>query len=726
MTYKELEKVRRAYLDKNAPYNMISWKLYNYKILGNILYRKKTGKGRTGTFNNCIIMGDTETSKAKGVKKRETKYNHVCAWTISIRAFDRNIVTLWGQRPSDMIKCFVAIQAAMPGEETYIYFFNLNYDWCFLRKFFFKEYGHPDSQLNTKPHYPLFIKWKARGLVLKDALMLAQRSLNRWAKDLNVEHQKAVGSWDYDIYRDQDYVMNSEELKYIECDTLAGVECIDATLKAINKSIYSIPYTATGVVRNDLRALGKKHNAHERFLAQALTFDQYLLMLKVYHGGFTHANRFLIDTVIEDTNVLCKDFASSYPFVLLSEKYPSGKFIPYKSCDPDKILKESKYFCFFFKLEMFNFRLKDQLEPMPALQYYKIENDINIGSADIDNGRVIRGGYAGIWLNEVDLQIIMSQYEGRFKCTNVYYCAKSYLPRWITDYIYRQYEEKCKLKGGDPVLYALAKSRLNSIYGLFCTHSIMDTINEDYDFAPDPEDPYKQVYNREEYTEKELRKLYDRYLNSKNSILNYQIGCWVTSYAQRNLILGLGSCINDERSEDGKRTDISHWFYSDTDSIYSDAWNEDRVKMYNELCKMKLRDNGYGPVIIGDKEFWLGIAENDKTYYQFKFQGAKRYCGRGEDDKLHITVAGVPKKGAECLHDDINNFVPDFIFDGETTGKKIHYYMYIEDIYIDEFGNEVGDSIDLQPCDYRLDCTEQWSYIDSEEITIQIYDQEGL
>ena len=29
--------------------------------------------------------------------------------------------------------------------------------------------------------------------------------------------------------------------------------------------------------------------------------------------------------------------------------------------------------------------------------------------------------------------------------------------------------------------------------------------------------------------------------------------------------------------------------------------------------------------------------------------------------------------------------------------------MYVPDIYIDENGNETGDSVDLYPCDYLLD-----------------------
>ena len=214
ISYKQIEASRASKLVKTHEYKMIFWNEWDYSFLKMIMYQYKTGKGRTGSWNNIIIGADTETSKRPGAGK-EPQNNHVVAWTISLRAFDMNLVTLWGRKPSEMIECIKRIQSNMKGDETVIYFYNLNYDWCFLRKFFFREYGHPDQQLNTKPHYPLYIKWKGRGLILKDALMLGQRKLERWAEDLNVEHRKAVGSWDYDKIRSQEEHYSKEELHFI-------------------------------------------------------------------------------------------------------------------------------------------------------------------------------------------------------------------------------------------------------------------------------------------------------------------------------------------------------------------------------------------------------------------------------------------------------------------------------------------------------------------------------
>ena len=210
-------------------------------------------------------------------------------------------------------------------------------------------------------------------------------------------------------------------------------------------------------------------------------------------------------------------------------------------------------------------------------------------------------------------------------------------------------------------------------------------------------------------------------------MLPYQWGCYCTAFAFRNLFL-LGACVN-RYYKDGELAYPPHWYYSDTDSCYSDDWNEEKLKAYNDNCKKLLKANGYGPVIVNGKEYWLGVAEPDSSYSEFVVLGSKRYAGRStEDGKLHITVAGVPKKtGAQCLNDDLKNFRKSFIFRGEDTGKLSHFYLFSkEGIYTDEFGNEIGDSIDLEPCDYRLDAVDREEYLFTDDYIFEYFDEEGF
>lgn len=705
MTLQELSKIRRSYLDKYVPYELKHWKDFNYKILDNILYRKKAGKGDNSTYNEVIIMADTETSKKHlndtiirpdGTIQYIQVDNHVVAWTISLRAFGRNIVTLYGNKPSEFTKCVVKLIGNMNGYETIIYFHNMAYDWVFLRKFLFQEFGFPSKQLNTKSHYPILIQWD-NGLTLKDSLILAQRSLQKWAEDLCVESQKAVGLWDYDKLRNQDEVFTDDELKYIEHDTLAGVECIDKTRITLNKSLYSMPYTATGIPREEVRKIGKDNGARDLFKRMHLTFEQYIKAERVFHGGYTHANRHLIDTLIEDP-VYCRDFASSYPFVMLSEKYPMEAFSSLGDKPIDYILNHANEYAFMFKLILIHPHLKDDFISMPALQLSKCVNTIN---AITDNGRILAAAYVEIYITEMDLLILSEQYDyTSCICTEVEAAAKDYLPRWFTDYIFSLFKDKTMLKGGDPVLYALAKAKLNSLYGMCVQKCIKDEINEDYLSGE-----YKEAHN-------DAEEIYNKYLAKRNTILPYQWGVWVTAYAFYNLFQ-LGKCCGT-------------WIYSDTDSCYGTNWDEEKLSSYNQLCKDKLIANGYGAVEHNDIEYWLGVAELDGEYTEFKVMGAKRYCGRAvKDGELHITVAGVPKSGYKCLNNDISNFTKGMIFDGNTTGKLTHTYSYISEIYIDENGNETGDSIDLTPCDYKLDSvtTVDWEALFTEEIEVQTYEE---
>lgn len=61
------------------------------------------------------------------------------------------------------------------------------------------------------------------------------------------------------------------------------------------------------------------------------------------------------------------------------------------------------------------------------------------------------------------------------------------------------------------------------------------------------------------------------------------------------------------------------------------------------------------------------------TYDKFVTQGAKKYAYE-LDNKISITVAGVPKKGANALH-NLKDFKDDFIFDYKDTGKQLIVYV---------------------------------------------------
>lgn len=782
MNRSELYKIRRDYIVRHYPYKMAFWRDYDFSILNEIMYITKAFKGHKETFSDCIIALDTETSKSMQedyfapewaeimqrlytltfnskcaemrtaaeygklgiILKKDSKRsidsfysdlvleypyifdelyneadeveaiadylethkppeeildNYIVAFTISIRAFGLNMVTLYGHNPKDLAECLEMVRDNITADTVPVYVHNLAYDWQFMRQFLFERFDYPKNQLNVKSHTPLFIKFN-NGIMLKDSYLLAQKSLEKWANDLDVEHKKAVGYWNYDAIRTQFDEFTDEEKKYIENDTLALCECIDKTLEVLGKTIANIPYTATGIPRNDIINIGREVHAKDLFSKLVSDYSLYATHQEnCFHGGYTHGNRFYIEVTIDEM-VECKDFTSSYPYVMLACKFPMGNFLPIKDVSVDHILKNMDDFAFMMKVIFINVRLKEKSYPMPPLQYSKCTKCVE---ELLDNGRILKAGLIEIYLTEIDFKIIYDRYNyDLIKIDDVYFCKKDYLPKWFTDYIFKLFKDKCTLKGKDQQNYMISKAKLNSCYGMCVQKPISETIEEDYKTGE---------YTLSEDFEPETE--YNKYVKNFKKILPYQWGIWVTSYAFQNLF-ELGGMAKE-------------WIYCDTDSVYAIGWDYEAVDKYNQNCLEKLQANGYGAVNYEGKQYILGQAvtdgDNDR-YTEFRILGAKRYCGRCKaDGKLHITVAGVPKKGAACLNDDINNFTKNFCFKGTETGKLQHTYLY-GDIRQDDIGNWLADSINLSPCDYILDNAYSWDIEDilyRETEDIQVY-----
>ena len=700
---------------KDREYKFCYWKEFDFSVFDYIYVRHTKGKKKI-SYADVIVMADTETSK-KGLKTN--KENHICAWSISFRAFGFNICTLYGQDPFEFVDMLIEFRKHIKCDEVYVYFHNMSYDWVFLRKFLIERLQNPIDQLNTKPLYPLFIKF-SNGLIFKDSLALAQKRLEKWAEDMNVEHKKAVGKWDYEKIRTQHDILNDDELKYIECDVLAGVECLDATCKALKCTIGHIPYTATGIVRREVRQAGKANHAHDWF--KSIQPDDFTMQQRfedLFAGGYTHGNRNILNFIFRGK---CKDEASAYPYAAIVEKYPGEKFWKLqRKIDPYYILKNSEDYAFIFKMKIWKVELRDKRYPMPYLAKAKCKRCDN---PIIDNGRILSASYAEITYNEIDLEIFSYMYKWeKIEIEDVFCSFKEYLPKWFTDYVYKRFEMKTQLKGIDKVNYQIEKGKLNSCaFGLLAQRPVKEDIIEDYETGK-----YKTKTSEMELEEltSYFKDKYNKYMRSYGSVLPYIISPWITSYARKNLFL-VASCIADG----------AIWLYSDTDSVYATEFNEKKIKAYNNQCIEKMKDRGYEGIDFNGKTYHLGVAEDDGEYMQMKVLHSKCYCCRpltaygnnfimGGD--LKLTVAGVPKKGVASLKNNINLFQIGFVFDGKTSGKLQHTHIYRDKIYKDKKGNWTGDSIDLSPDDYTVKNTEIPDFeSEYETIEVQVYDEDIL
>lgn len=720
VSLKLLESNRFDYLSNNWNYQVYYWNEFNYAILENCIYRKYNN-WNTDTYNDITIMLDSETSKKhpdqyeiihhKNGEDEEIYIaddNHVVIWTMTFRLFNLDIATIYGRKPSECIQAIKCVLEHLKGDFTHIYVHNLGYDYTFFRKFLFKEFGFPVEELNVKSHYPISIKFE-NGLILKDSLILSQRGLEKWAKDLDVAAKKAVGDWDYDKIRNQDDDISDDELHYAEFDTLSGTQCIDKLRLQLHKHIGNMPFTSTGILREQVKKAATENKAKKLYRKLLVTWDEYEKLVTMFHGGYVHGNRHYLGSNWLKGLIQGYDFASSYPYIMLTHKFPMTKFVKLsKKVDIDYILRNKDDHAFMFRLVLVDVKLKDDNFGMPPLQFSKCKtlNDVT------DNGRIIAAQAVALYTNEIDLAVINEYYDynKELSCvTEVETAKKDYLPKWYRDIIYSLFIDKTKLKHVDDVLYTIQKYKLNAGYGLMVQRLDKLMYNELFEALIKDGTTYQEgdYILDDSITQEEA---FNKNVKKRSTVLPYQWGVWVTSYAMYNLF-ELGKC-------------CKIWLYSDTDSVYGIGWDKSKVRAYNKKARNMVRAAGYEGVKHEGKIYWPGVAETERKdkYSEFKYEGAKRYCGRSyEDDKIHITVAGVPKSAAKCLNDDITEFKKEFVFKGEQSGKKLHTYRYVNDIYIDENGNETGDSIDLSPCDYKLGEVRYTSLDDYIEATEEVY-----
>lgn len=149
------------------------------------------------------------------------------------------------------------------------------------------------------------------------------------------------------------------------------------------------------------------------------------------------------------------------------------------------------------------------------------------------------------------------------------------------------------------------------------------------------------------------------------------IGVWVTAWARYNLLTNLVKFDN-------------YVLYADTDSLklckgydktILEKYNNSVIERIKNVAKeLEIDVEKYMPKDTKGIKHILGVFENDGNYDEFITQGAKKYAYIDSQDKeIHITVAGVPKKGAKALK-KLEDFKDNFVFDYKDTGKNLLIY----------------------------------------------------
>ena len=637
---------------------------------------------------NGIIYTNDDYRKLKNTVKADKKAI-MYIWQFAI---EENVII--GRTWNDFLYFCKKLYDFLNLKERYIvvYVHNLSYEFQFICKWFnwvdiFADSERKPIKATTDSHF-----------IFKCSYRLSGYSLEVLANNLKSHNiKKMVGDLDYNLIRNSKTPISKEELKYCENDVLIVTSYIDEQINEFG-NIEKIPLTQTGKVRRYVRKQCFQNKEYQYFIKE-LTIEkpEYMLLKNAFMGGFTHCNAMYTNKICK--NVTSYDFTSSYPTVLISEKYPMSKGKEVYITTESELLNLIKNYCVLVDLQFTNIKTSFMYEQI--ISYSKCRN---VKNPLINNGRIVQADTLTITCTDVDFLNIRDFYKwDNLKIGLCYIYEKNYLPKEFIKTILHLYKSKTELKGvdGKEVEYLHSKELLNSLYGMCVTSIVHDTVS----------------FNGAEWTTENgnLDEELKNYNTDKNRFLFYHWGVWCTAYARNNLYTGIKECKDD-------------YIYSDTDSIK--IFNADKHQKYFEkynkwivqklgkcLNYHKIPLDYISPKTIKGESKTLGIWDFDGFYTDFKTLGAKRYIFR-KDDKISITVCGLSKKsGKEFIENQEKPFL--FFNDGmfvdcEHTGKMTHTYIdrEIENVITDYLGNTAyyheKSFIHLEKTDYLLSLSDMY------------------
>lgn len=649
-------------------------------------------------YYNVPAGFDIEVSSFyQGEKKPENKRGIMYIWQFGIF----NLVTT-GRTWKEFEVLISMVQKILSLDENrrlVVYVHNLPYEFQFIRKHF--DWEEVFILTERKPVYAT-----TGGIEFRCSLKLAGgKALANVAKDLQkYKVEKAVGNLDYEQIRTPLTPLTEKELLYCENDIRVILCYIQEKIEQ-DGDITKIPLTNTGYVRNYCRKECYSRWKPYRKVMESLTLeaDEYSQLKRAFQGGFTHANAHYVGKALD--KVGSHDFTSSYPAVMVLEKFPMAKaeYIS-NGINESELMELLITRCCLFDIEIWG--LMPKLFHEHPISRYKCPVCEN---AIVDNGRIVMAEHIITTITEQDFFVYTEFYTwDRIEIKNLRTYQKNYLPKNFVQSVLNLYEKKTVLKDveGEEINYMISKNMINAVYGMMVTDPIRDELMySDNTFYTIP---------------KNITEGIDRYNTNIRRFLFYPWGVWTTAYSRANLFSGIIEMGDD-------------YVYSDTDSIKSinTEHHEDYFNSYNAQILQKIEiasqyhnldKSLFAPYTKKGKQKIIGVWDDEGIYDKFKTLGAKRYLTmkgvQSTEPKYMITLAGSNKKKTmEYLvgtGNPFGNFTDGLSIPPENSGRLILSYIDNETVgtVVDVFGvpyeyHELS-SIHMEKSEYNLSMSEEF------------------
>lgn len=708
-------------------------------------------------FSNIIYGLDIETTTIELNEKSGSFMYSFCVGCLNLdNAFYKNLYLGRTYNELDTYLFNLNETAVLEDKQYIIYIHNFSYEFSFFsnNSEFFKKYNSNDikSSLFLKANKPLYVR--CGNLEFRCSYLLLDKSIRAIGKDIGLDKL----DFNYTKIRTPLTKLEDKELEYNYRDVeimLKGVYRL-YNLNEYITSANQIPYTKTGIMRFNCEQnpqvnvtneytdkYGEKKkgkcmrlNKYLCGLEKAKTKEQLLFWETLFQGGLVYSNAKYIGDVLK--NLASFDFASDYPFQMLTRYFPS-EFEEYKGNNKvmlekclrnvtEKNLVYNKPLRTMFNAVVVinNIKAKFEFTPIGTSKIEEIEPLRNMLNCKIINGKIHEINtqvkmymtcidmitlklFYDFELIEVEYLEVAKRYRksNQFKVNSILYLAKRKIEFKVYNEIvenmntYHIYTEKeiqddhfrnminnetnyFNQLSSAKKLYLDVKSDLNALYGDNAQHLLHERF-------------YYDDIEREWKSELET---FEEYQKAQHKT-SYIYGLYVPQYARASILYIAYKFI----------TNGLNVYYIDTDSIKTDdtPLAHKLVKEFNKLQMLNL--NGYE---------WtkFGQLEHEYTAIKFASLGTKSYIKLEYDnDKnpvVKATISGLPK-ATELYNKLFEYYEKSFdelieccyhygtVFDKSVANKLASKYDFFDfDIDIDGYIDTVCSGVVLEHVDVTM------------------------
>lgn len=413
---------------------------------------------------------------------------------------------------------------------------------------------------------------------------------------------------DYLENREKDHILTPEEIDYIRND----VEIMARALEIMfNENLTKM------TIGSDALANYKEINKNFSTYFPVLPYDIDQDIRKSYKGGFTYLNECYKEKETGAGIVL--DVNSLYSSVMMYERLPFGNAIFFEGKYENDVL-----YPLYVQTISCIFEVKKGM--IPTIQ---IKN--NMSFLPNEYVKTSNGDIVTLTLTSVDLELFLEHYDvydityhngWKFKAIKGLFTG--YIDYWSR----KKIEAK---KEGNTALYRISKLMLNSLYGKF---GLNPNVKSKYPYLDE-----NGVVN------------YGMYPAEVRDSIYIPVASFITSYARRKTISTSQNIKDYSLNKYGK----DYYIYSDTDSIHLLDIDPKELETFVDV-----------------DDYRLGAWKLESTFKRGKYIRQKCYIELGFDDKMNVTVAGLPKKMGELI--TFENFNIGFTTEGlETENQKLTY-----------------------------------------------------